>query len=488
MYQKPCRLTRADKCYMGGGSAPSVPQQSLGNELGDVLHYMPQFVGSGFNLAGEYGPQFAQQDIDQSKINAPQYAQLGLDLTKQFGPQYAQQGFDIANKLSPQYLGLNLQNMQSVIAGSPLLSSINQQAQSGLQSGGVTDFLSSLKDAAQTGLSGAQANLAKGGIDSYLGNLSDAAQSALKGGGLTPFLQGLSQQAGKLTDFSNTGLTNAYANLAKGGVDPLLGNLTTDAQQQLAQQGHLTPQEAYQATQGTLGAFAGRNNVFNQAEGQAFLDRDALVRQRQQQEQAFAGNVEGQRQGALGLAQSQLGQAQQFGLGTGQLGLGTQGALENALGQAQQFATNIGQQRQGAQGLAQSLLGQQEQFGLGSQGALQNALNQAQQYGLSAQGMDQSALQGLGGAVTPPNYAGYAQAPNLAAYGAPGASYAPMQAGLGTTQGQTQSLLNFGQNLFDANQNAAATQNIAAANKSGGLTGAGIGAAGAIGGGLLAAL
>jgi hypothetical protein len=89
--------------------------------------------------------------------------------------------------------------------------------------------------------------------------------------------------------------------------------------------------------------------------------------------------------------------------------------------------------------------------------------------------------------VTPPNYAGYAQAPNLAAYGAPGASYAPMGAGLGVTQGQTQSLLNFGQNLFDANQNAAATQNIAAANKSGGTLGAGLGAVGSIAGGALAA-
>jgi hypothetical protein len=369
---------------MGGGGAPSIPQQSLGNELGDILHYLPQFTKSQFDLSSEYGPKFAQQDINQSKLNAPQYAQLGLDLTKQFGPQYAQQGFNIANELSPQYLGLNLANMQQAIAGSPLLNSMNQQAAGGL---------------------------ARGGSTPYLQNLSNVSQAGLK---------------------------NAYTNLAGGGVDSLLGNLTSQAQTQLAQGGHLTNQEAYQQTQGTLGGFAGRNNVFNQAEAQSFLDRDALVRKRMQEAQQFAGNVEGQRQGALGLAQSQLGQAQQFGLGT--------------------------------------------------QGARQGALNQAQQFGLSTQAMDQSALQSLGGAVTPPNYAGYAQAPNLAAYGAPGSSYAAMQAGLGTTQPGTQSLLNFGQNLFDANQNAAATQNIAASNKSGGLTGAGIGAAGAIGGGLLAAL
>lgn len=332
MYKKPCRLTIADKCYMGGGGAPQVPQQDLGQELGQVLHYLPKFTGAQFGLTGQYGPQFAQQDIDLSKQTAPQYAQLGLDLTKQFGPQYAQAGFDVANKLSPQYLGLNLGNMQQAIAGSPLLSSLNTQAMGGIKS---------------------------------------------------------------------------------QGVDPLLGQLTTQAQQQLGQQGRLSQQEAYQQMQGSWAPFAGRNNVFNQAEAQSFLDRDALVRQRAQEARQFAGNVEGQRQSALG---------------------------------------------------------------------------QAEQFGISTQAMNQGALTALGGQVQAPNFGQYAQAPNLAAYGAPGASYSPMGAGLGVTSGQTNSLLGFGQNLFDANQNAAATQNIAASNKSGGMAGAGIGAAGAIGGGILAAL
>jgi hypothetical protein len=293
MYQKSCRLTGADKYYMGGG-APSVPQQDLGQELGQVLHYLPKFIGAQYDLSGKFGPKFAQQDIDLSRQFAPQQAQLGLDLTKQFGGQYAQAGFDIANKLSPQYQGLNLANMQTAIAGSPLLKEANAQ---------------------------------------------------------------------------------------------VLGRLQ--------QKGQLSPQEAYQDTQSSIAPFAGRGNVFNQAQAQSFLNRDALVRQRQDQ------------------------------------------ALQQA------------------QGLQASNLG---------------------------------TFQATGGAVQPPNYAGYAQAPNLAAYAAPGASYAPLAAGLGATSGQTNSLLGFGQNLFDANQNAAATQNIAAANKSGGLTGAGIGAAGAIGGGLLAAL
>src|SRR5438093_11813798 len=51
---------------------------------------------------------------------------------------------------------------------------------------------------------------------------------------------------------------------------PLLKELNRQAQEELGQQGHLSEQEAYQATQGSLTPFAGRNNVFNQAEATAF--------------------------------------------------------------------------------------------------------------------------------------------------------------------------------------------------------------------------
>ena len=112
----------------------------------------------------------------------------------------------------------------------------------------------------------------------------------------------------------------ALGGLQTQGADPLLQQLTTQARQQLAQGGHLTPQEAYQQTQGTLGTFAGRNNVFNQAEAQAFLDRDALVRKRLQEAQQFGMGVEGQRQSALNLAQS-------FGLGTQAQNLGSLAGL-----------------------------------------------------------------------------------------------------------------------------------------------------------------
>jgi hypothetical protein len=282
----------------------------------------------------------------------------------------------------------------------------------------------------------ALAGLQSGGVTPYLGQLRSQAQRTLAQGGLDPYLNRL------------TGA--ARANLARGGVDRLLAQETAQARQGLSLGTQMSDQELRDVTQRTLAGFAaGGNAQGNQALAQEFLNRDIYGLGRQQQRQQYASGVEAQRQAALG--------------------------------QAQQFGSNIGQLRQGARGQA-------EQFGLGTQSALQSALGQAQQYGLSTQAMNQAALQGLGGAAPPPNYAGYAQAPNLAAYGTPGASYAPMSSGIGATSGTAQGLLNFGQNLFDANQNAAATQNIAAANKSAGTTGAGIGAIGSIAGGALIAV
>lgn len=188
------------------GGAPSIPQQNIGAELGQVLQFMPQFTQKSYGLAQQYAPKFAGLDISTLSQYAPQYAQMGLDLTKQFGGQYAQQGLDVtkqfggqyaqagldvAKQFGPQYLGLNQAQMAQNIAGQPLLKELNAQAQ-----------------------------------------------------------------------------------------------------QELGQQGRLSPQEAYQATQGSLTPFAGRNNVFNQAEATAFLDRDALVRQRRQQAQQFASGVQ----------------------------------------------------------------------------------------------------------------------------------------------------------------------------------------------------
>jgi hypothetical protein len=377
------------------GGAPSIPHINPEQVFAAIRKNLPLMVQKQYGLAGTYGPQFAQQDITGLTQQAPGYAQLGLDLTKKFGPQYAGAGYDITQQYAPQYLGLNLDQMQQAIAGSPLLGGLNRQAAAGLKTGGVT-----------------------------------------------PYLQGLSTQANKLTGLANKGLTSSYANLARGGVDSLLGQLTGQASQQLGTiHGGLAKigaQDLRDVTQDTLAGFAARGNAGGQqALAQEYLNRDKFAEARAQQFQQFAGNVEGQRQGALGLAQSQLGQAQQFGLGAGQFGLGVQGARQGALGQAQNF-------------------------------------------GLSTQAANLANLQGLGGVAQMPNLAGYAQAPNLAAYAAPGGSYAPMGAGIGATSGTVGQMAPIAADIFSSNQSAAANQAIGGANKTSGIAGGALSAVGSI--------
>jgi hypothetical protein len=89
------------------------------------------------------------------------------------------------------------------------------------------------------------------------------------------------------------------------------------------------------------------------------------------------------------------------------------------------------------------------------------------------QNLDLAQLAGLGGVVNPPNFAAYA---------APGAAFGPMAAGLGASSGVTGQVVPFASDLFSSNQNAAANQAIGGANKTSGLIGSGIGAAGSIAG------
>jgi len=276
---------------------PKFAQKSYGI----IRDFGEKFGQKDIDLMKEFSPQYAQQGLDLTKQFAPQYAQAGYDITKQFAPKYAQTGFDIAKEFAPQYLGLNLNQMQQSIAGSPLLNELNKQAMSGLQ------------------------------------------------------LQGMPSE-----------------------------------------------DELQRASQRQLSMFAQQGNPYgNQALAGDILTRDELVNQRKRE--------------------------------------------------AQQFAAGVNQ-------------------------------------------MDLGQVQGLGGVAQMPNFAGYAQAPNLAnyaappniaAYASPGAGFGPLASGIGAVQGISGPLMSFGQNLFDANQNAAATQSIAGANKSAGLTGAGIGAAGSIGAALI---
>lgn len=101
---------------------------------------------------------------------------------------------------------------------------------------------------------------------------------------------------------------------------------------------------------------------------------------------------------------------------------------------------------------------------------------EAQQFASGVQQLNLGQLGGLGG---------IAQAPNFAAYAAPGAAFGPMAAGLGAVQGITSPIMGYGSDLFSSNQNAAFQSSAAGANKMGGTLGAGIGAVGSIAGAAL---
>jgi hypothetical protein len=97
---------------------------------------------------------------------------------------------------------------------------------------------------------------------------------------------------------SNPLLARSLTNLSGRTADsPLLTLLNSQATEGLAGDGALSPQEARALDQQTRGAFSDRGTVMgNQAIGSELLNRDAAVRQRRQQAQALAGQVQGMNQ------------------------------------------------------------------------------------------------------------------------------------------------------------------------------------------------
>lgn len=119
------------------------------------------------------------------------------------------------------------------------------------------------------------------------------------------------QRAGDIADVAALGPASTQAFLAANpylasGLNNLLGRtgdsqilqtLNSQANAGLAGGGALSPQEQRALDQQTRAGFSARGNVQgNQALGSELLNRDAMVRQRMQQAQAMAGQVQGMNQ------------------------------------------------------------------------------------------------------------------------------------------------------------------------------------------------
>ena len=192
-------------------------------------------------------------------------------------------------------------------------------------------------------------------------------------------------------DQNDVGLASATQRLAEsGGPSELQRTLEQQAMQGLAMGRNLSPEDIRNSQQSAREAFAARGLInTNAAVAAEVLNREALGRQREQERQAYAGQVE-----QAGYAQRQQGFQNAIGLSDAYRGygsLGLQAAIQNANNQMQgnQFGLNASLANQSAQ---------QQANQLGYQGMVANQqaemdaarLNQARDLSMSQQGMTMS--------------------------------------------------------------------------------------------------
>ena len=192
-------------------------------------------------------------------------------------------------------------------------------------------------------------------------------------------------------DKNDVGLASATQRLAEsGGPSELQRTLEQQAMQGLAMGRSLSPEDIRNSQQSAREAFAARGLInTNAAVAAEVLNRESLGRQREQERQAYAGQVE-----QAGYAQRQQGFENAIGLSDAYRGygsLGLQAATQNAQNQMQgnQFGLNASIANQNAR---------QQSNQLGYQGMVANQqaemdaarLNQARDLSLSQQGMTMS--------------------------------------------------------------------------------------------------
>lgn len=158
-------------------------------------------------------------------------------------------------------------------------------------------------------------------------------------------------------DQNDVGLASATQRLAEsGGPSELQRTLEQQAMQGLAMGRNLSPEDIRNSQQSAREAFAARGLInTNAAVAAEVLNREALGRQREQERQAYAGQVE-----QAGYAQRQQGFQNAIGLSDAYRGygsLGLQAAIQNANNQMQgnQFDLNASLANQSAQQQANQL-------------------------------------------------------------------------------------------------------------------------------------
>ena len=187
---------------------------------------------------------------------------------------------------------------------------------------------------------------------------------------------------------NDVGLAAATQRLAEsGGPSALQSTLEQQAMQGLALGRTLSPEDIRNSQQSAREAFAARGLInTNAAVAAEVLNREALGRQREQERQAYAGQVE-----QAGYAQRQQGFQNAIGLSDAYRGygsLGLQAATQNAQNQMQgnQFDLNAALANQSAQQQS-SLANQQAMLDTNRLNASQQGVNQQADLSLNQQNL-----------------------------------------------------------------------------------------------------
>ena len=412
----------------GGGTDTDANGRNINTEAMDTLQAQLNLAGPQYDAYRAFAPKYAETDLAilgrslfGPNYQGNSYSQINDDLTRQAAAQtqYGNTALRAGDIADVNALGGQVSAIQR--ASNPeLYASRNQVANLTNQGVPQTQEFRDMQNMAYQGFQqGNPNNIREVGQNFYSPMVSSPTQFERVGSGqiqspmgaqdVNPFMvspdTGYNQvQANTAFDRAqvnqnDVGLASATQRLAEsGGPSDLQRTLEQQAMQGLAMGRSLSPEDIRNSQQSAREAFAARGLInTNAAVAAEVLNRESLGRQREQERQAYAGQVE-----QAGYAQRQQGFQNAIGLSDAYRGygsLGLQAATQNAQNQMQgnQFGLNASLANQSAQQQANQL---GFQGMVANQGAYMDAarLNQArdlsqnQQYLTTGQYNQDSAL------------------------------------------------------------------------------------------------
>lgn len=318
---------------MSAWITPEIPstQRNFTRELDAIYRANQRYAPQQFALEEQYGPQYNRIAIrnlaegvqgfdDEYGTHIPgqlDLSRMGTDLQRYDDIAAVQEWGGAATEAqlaANPWLHASLDDLNARAgAQSPLLDSMNADAQAGLEPWYYSNPL-----------------------------LSRMNEQAMNGGGQSQLLSQMNQDA------------------MSRGTSPLLARMQADAEAELAAGGALTPEQETALAQSSLAGFAARGNAGgNQAVARSVLNRDAARTARMGAARQFASGVEG-------LTQADLAERRAFTTGVEGLNLADRGEWRA-------FNSGVEAMNQGAGDISLRNLAQRQNYALGVYGANNSA-------------------------------------------------------------------------------------------------------------------